>query len=128
MRPPPWQRKRKTRELHRELSGAAKKWSGYAWQSDGLLIRPIVSYRELVTEGQKLKHCVANYAKSYAQGQCKLFCIRRETAPEEPYYTLELGKDNALRQYRGYRNDAENNYQPQPSGQTLCGKVDEDRG
>ena len=96
------------------IERAAKKWSGYAWQSDGLLIRPIGSYRELVTEGQKLKHCVANYAKSYAQGQCKLFCIRRETAPEEPYYTLELGKDNALRQYRGYRNDVENNYQPQP--------------
>lgn len=95
------------------IERAAKKWSGYAWQSDGLLIRPIGSYRELVTEGQKLKHCVANYAKSYAQGQCKLFCIRRETAPEEPYYTLELGKDNALRQYRGYRNDVENNYQPQ---------------
>lgn len=96
------------------IERVAKKWSGYAWQSDGLLIRPIVSYRELVTEGQKLKHCVANYAKSYAQGQCKLFCIRREAEPEEPYYTLELGKDNALRQYRGYRNDVENNYQPQP--------------
>ena len=96
------------------IERAAKKWSGYAWQSDGLLIRPIGSYRELVTEGQKLKHCVANYAKSYAQGQCKLFCIRREAEPGEPYYTLELGKDNALRQYRGYRNDVENNYQPQP--------------
>ena len=96
------------------IERAAKKWSGYAWQSDGLLIRPIGSYRELVTEGQKLKHCVANYATAYAEGRSKLFCIRREAAPEEPYYTLELGKDNALRQYRGYRNDAENNYQPQP--------------
>ena len=78
------------------------------------MIRPIGSYRELVTEGQKLKHCVANYATAYAEGRSKLFCIRRETAPEEPYYTLELGKENSLRQYRGYRNDVENNYQPQP--------------
>lgn len=95
------------------IEQAAQKWSGYAWQSDGLLIRPIRSYRELVTEGQKLKHCVANYAKSYADGSCKLFCIRKQSEPDTPYYTLELGKEDRLVQYRGYRNDAENNYQPQ---------------
>ena len=33
------------------IEQAAQKWNGYAWQSDGLLIRPIRSYRELVTEG-----------------------------------------------------------------------------
>lgn len=95
------------------IEQAAQKWSGYAWQSDGLLIRPIRSYRELVTEGQKLKHCVANYAKSYADGSCKLFCIRKQSEPDTPYYTLELGKEDRLVQYRGYRNDVENNYQPQ---------------
>lgn len=95
------------------IEQAAQKWNGYAWQSDGLLIRPIRSYRELVTEGQKLKHCVANYAKSYADGSCKLFCIRKQSEPDTPYYTLELGKEDRLVQYRGYRNDAENNYQPQ---------------
>lgn len=96
-----------------KIEQVAQKWSGYAWQSDGLLIRPIRSYRELVTEGQKLKHCVANYAKSYADGSCKLFCIRKQSEPDTPYYTLELGKEDRLVQYRGYRNDAENNYQPQ---------------
>lgn len=95
------------------IEQAAQKWNGYAWQSDGLLIRPIRSYRELVTEGQKLKHCVASYAKSYAEGSCKLFCIRRQSDPDTPYYTLELGKEDNLVQYRGYRNDAENKYQPQ---------------
>lgn len=95
------------------IEQAAQKWNGYAWQSYGLLIRPIRSYRELVTEGQKLKHCVANYAKSYADGSCKLFCIRKQSEPDTPYYTLELGKEDRLVQYRGYRNDAENNYQPQ---------------
>lgn len=96
-----------------KIEQVAQKWSGYAWRSDGLLIRPIRSYRELVTEGQKLKHCVANYAKSYADGSCKLFCIRKQSEPDTPYYTLELGKEDWLVQYRGYRNDAENNYQPQ---------------
>lgn len=106
-------KKKENRRTAQRIEQAAQKWNGYAWQSDGLLIRPIRSYRELVTEGQKLKHCVANYAKSYADGSCKLFCIRKQSEPDIPYYTLELGKEDRLVQYRGYRNDAENNYQPQ---------------
>lgn len=92
---------------------AAKKWEKYAWKKDGLLIRPISSMKELVTEGSRLKHCVANYAQSYAAGSCKLFCIRKQSEPDTPYYTLELGKDDRLVQYRGYRNDLENGYKPQ---------------
>lgn len=106
-------KEKENRRTAQRIEQAAQKWNGYAWQSDGLLIRPIRSYRELVTEGQKLKHCVANYAKSYADGSCKLFCIRKQSEPDIPYYTLELGKEDRLVQYRGYRNDAENNYQPQ---------------
>ncbi len=106
-------KEKENRRTAQRIEQAAQKWNGYAWQSDGLLIRPIRSYRELVTEGQKLKHCVANYAKSYADGSCKLFCIRKQSEPDTPYYTLELGKEDRLVQYRGYRNDAENNYQPQ---------------
>ena len=106
-------KEKENRRTAQRIEQAAQKWNGYAWQSDGLLIRPIRSYRELVTEGQKLKHCVANYAKSYADGSCKLFCIRKQFEPDTPYYTLELGKEDRLVQYRGYRNDAENNYQPQ---------------
>ena len=92
---------------------AAKALKEYEWEKDGLFIRPIGSLKELVEEGGKLKHCVASYAKSYAEGSCKLFCIRRQSDPDTPYYTLELGKEDNLVQYRGYRNDAENKYQPQ---------------
>ena len=104
------------KEQEKTVSGilqAAKALKEYEWEKDGLFIRPIGSLKELVEEGSKLKHCVASYAKSYAEGSCKLFCIRRQSDPDTPYYTLELGKEDNLVQYRGYRNDAENKYQPQ---------------
>lgn len=104
------------KEQEKTVSGilqAAKALKEYEWEKDGLFIRPIGSLKELVEEGGKLKHCVASYAKSYAEGSCKLFCIRRQSDPDTPYYTLELGKEDNLVQYRGYRNDAENKYQPQ---------------
>lgn len=104
------------KEQEKTVSGilqAAKALKEYEWEKDGLFIRPIGSLKELVEEGSKLKHCVASYAKSYAEGSCKLFCIRRQSDPGTPYYTLELGKEDNLVQYRGYRNDAENKYQPQ---------------
>lgn len=104
------------KEQEKTVSGilqAAKALKEYEWEKDGLFIRPIGSLKELVEEGSKLKHCVASHAKSYAEGSCKLFCIRRQSDPDTPYYTLELGKEDNLVQYRGYRNDAENKYQPQ---------------
>ena len=88
----------------------AKKAQKYAWEQDGFLIRPIATLKELVAEGTKLKHCVAGYASSYAEGRCKLFCIRKKSEPDTPYYTLELGKNDRLVQCRGYRNDIENGY------------------
>lgn len=91
----------------------AKKAQKYAWEQDGFLIRPIATLKELVAEGTKLKHCVAGYASSYAEGRCKLFCIRKKSEPDTPYYTLELGKNDRLVQCRGYRNDIENGYKMQ---------------
>ena len=43
----------------------------------------------------------------------KLFCIRKKSEPDTPYYTLELGKNDRLVQCRGYRNDIENGYKMQ---------------
>lgn len=51
--------------------------------------------------------------KTYAEGRCKLFCIRKKSEPDTPYYTLELGKNDRLVQCRGYRNDIENGYKMQ---------------
>ncbi|MBS6229408.1 MAG: PcfJ domain-containing protein [Clostridium sp.] len=106
--------KEKEQEITREgIQKRAKEAQKYAWEQDGFLIRPIATLKELVAEGTKLKHCVAGYASSYAEGRCKLFCIRKKSAPDTPYYTLELGRNDKLIQCRGYRNDVENGYKMQ---------------
>lgn len=77
----------------------------YAFQADGLLIRPAASQRELTDEGNRLSHCVSGYGKDHAEGRTAIFFIRRKARPGEPYYTLELDEGKLeVRQNRGKRN------------------------
>lgn len=81
--------------------------SAYAWERDGILIRPVRDEAELRREGAGLKHCVATYAGSHARGETAIFLIRRKKEPEKPWYTLELDeKKPAVRQNRGKCNCA----------------------
>lgn len=83
-----------------------EKMKVFEWHSDGLLIRPCKDQDELNNEGKTLHHCVARYADSHSTGECCIFFIRRESQPDEPYYTLEL-KDGKIVQNRGLNNCGE---------------------
>lgn len=79
----------------------------YTFATDGLLIRPAASQRELTEEGDALHHCVSTYGKGHATGKTAIFFIRKASRPREPYYTLELNEKNlTVRQNRGLRNCA----------------------
>ena len=79
----------------------------YAFISNGLLIRPAASQRELTEEGDALHHCVGTYGKHHAKGETAIFFIRRTARPREPYFTLELDEKKLIvRQNRGNRNCA----------------------
>ena len=79
----------------------------WAFEADGLLIRPARSQRELTDEGNQLSHCVSTYGKDHATGKSAIFFIRRKRAPGKSYYTLELDeKTLTVRQNRGLRNCA----------------------
>lgn len=87
-------------------------WDAYAdalkdlVYSDGVLtIRPVVSRAELIDEGAKLEHCVANYATRILSGETWIFLIRRTDEPDKPYYTLNLSPECKLIQCHGYKND-----------------------
>lgn len=76
-----------------------------SFAADGLLIRPVHDPEELYQEGAKLHHCVYSYASRHAEGKTAIFLIRREDAPDEPFFTLELDEMNlSVRQNRGLRN------------------------
>lgn len=71
----------------------------------GLMIRPCANEEELILEGKLLHHCVATYAKSYAEGRTAILFIRRTSEPDKPFFTLEFDeKAKKVRQNRGLRN------------------------
>lgn len=77
----------------------------FAWERDGILIRPCASQTELRHEGKCLSHCVASYAQDHALGKTAILFIRRASEPDKPWYTLELDeKTLSVRQNRGKRN------------------------
>lgn len=82
-----------------------EKMRSYAWESDGMIIRPCENENELIAEGKALMHCVSTYAQKIADGKTAIFFIRKQNAPVEPWYTLELDeKDLMVRQNRGKQN------------------------
>jgi len=82
-----------------------KRLSRYSFASDGILIRPCKTQKELTEEGAALIHCVGGYAKDVAQGNTAIFFIRRAEHPDEPWYTLELDeKKMRVVQNRGKKN------------------------
>lgn len=77
----------------------------YSFSDDGLFIRPAKGAGELIKEGASLNHCVATYSDKYLNGQTIILFIRREAAPDESYYTMELSpQSETVIQCRGLRN------------------------
>lgn len=70
---------------------------------DGIVIRPMASGTELFEEGVALEHCVASYARRYAEGESLIFCARLACAPEIPLVTFEV-RGGKVEQVRGHNN------------------------
>lgn len=102
----------KTEKQRREAEARAGKFterfermSRYAWEHDGILIRPAASEQELRKEGSALHHCVATYAKRHAAGELTIFFIRRVEEPDKPWFTLNFNeKFLSVTENRGLHN------------------------
>ena len=77
----------------------------YQFKSDGLIVLPPRSAREIVVEGQKLHHCVGGYAQSMAEKRTIILFIRQEVKQNKPFFTVEVQGDK-IRQVRGSNNRA----------------------
>lgn len=89
--------KHKANEAKRaEFHKRAEKLEKWRYEADGLLIRPAEDADELIAEGDSLHHCVGGYADRMADGETAIFFVRQLDAPDEPYYTLELGNQSVV--------------------------------
>lgn len=106
------QEKQRAEEQKKEMAERAEKFQERAaalerlsYALDGLLIRPCASEVELRAEGRALHHCVATYAANHASGATAILFIRRASAPDEPFFTLEFDEKRLeVLQNRGLRN------------------------
>lgn len=77
----------------------------YAFEADGIFIRPCETEEELIREGKALHHCVASYAARHAKGDLTIFFIRLNAAPDESWYTLNFDEKRlSVTENRGLRN------------------------
>lgn len=81
-------------KIHKRVRLLNKK---YIFESGKWLIRPAVSAKELIAEGEKLHHCVGTYTERYANGKTNILFVRKKSAPNVPYVTVEV-RDNQIRQ------------------------------
>ena len=75
-----------------------------AFIKNGLLIRRAESESELRAEGQSLGHCVGSYGYKTASKISVILFIRRASAPEKSYYTMEFSAKREVLQCRGNGN------------------------
>ncbi len=69
---------------------------------DGLFIKLPDNSDEIKKEGEILHHCVGGYVDMVAKGETIILFIRKESNPDEPFYTMEW-KGKVI-QCRGSRN------------------------
>ena len=94
-------------ELREKFQKRYMRMSRYAWEHDGILIRPAASDEELAVEGITLHHCVHSYSKRHAAGDLTIFFIRRASEPDKPWFTLNFNeKSLSVTENRGLRNCA----------------------
>lgn len=96
----------KKNAIHKiEFDKQYKRLSIYAWECDGITIRPAKSAYELKSEGKQLRHCVYSYCDKYVKGTDLIFFIRRAETPDQSWYTLDLDeKRMSIQMNLGYKN------------------------
>ncbi|MBQ9643910.1 MAG: PcfJ domain-containing protein [Lachnospiraceae bacterium] len=58
----------------------------------------------IVDEGKALHHCVGGYAARHVTGALHILFIRRDSARDKPYFTMEVSTEGVVIQVRGLRN------------------------
>jgi hypothetical protein len=73
-----------------------------------LIMKPPESSEDIILEGSILHHCVGGYVERHAEGKTNILFIRKKTAPDTPFFTVEVSNELRIIQCHGYRNEAEN--------------------
>ena len=59
---------------------------------------------DLVKEGRSLSHCVGSYVTSVSEGREYILFLRKKSAIDMPYFTVDVTPEGRVRQIHGYGN------------------------
>lgn len=100
-------KKKQIAERKPDFVRLAALYAPFSFANGSLSIRIAASEEELIAEGKALCHCVATYAGSHAKGGSCIFFIRKTSAPDDSFFTLELDMQTlSVLQNRGKQNCA----------------------
>lgn len=91
------EQKRKFHALYRRIS------KSLCFEKDGLVIAFPKSPKDIVSEGNALRHCVGGYVSRVANGRCIILFLRYAGKTKESFYTIEV-RDGEVAQVRGLQN------------------------
>lgn len=67
--------------------------SRYGFKKSGFMIVPPRTSKEIVEEGQTLRHCVGTYVKKVALDKTTILFLRKVKEPKKPFCTIEIVGD-----------------------------------
>lgn len=76
----------------------------YEYAAGDYLIRVPKDFMEITAEGMALHHCVGNterYFERIVSRETYICFLRKQSAPETPFYTIEVEPGGTIRQHRG---------------------------
>jgi hypothetical protein len=76
----------------------------YEYEDDAYLIRLPKDCREIVNEGAKQHICIGGYTSRHSVGNTNLFFLRKKSAPEVPFYAIEMNNNKHIVQIHGFGN------------------------
>ena len=97
-------REEHNKELEKKMAKIDEERAKLNYEEDNFLIRIPTKLSEIVNEGSALHHCVGGYTDSHARGTTTILFLRRKSAPDSSFYTIELRNDNTIQQIHGFGN------------------------
>lgn len=76
----------------------------YEYEDDAFIIRLPKTASEIAAEGSTQHICIGGYVSRHSMGDTNLFFLRRKSAPDTPFYAIEMNNSNSIVQIHGFGN------------------------
>lgn len=77
----------------------ARQEKAWRFEYDNHIVLIPTSAHDIITEGEKMHHCVGSYVDRVLENSTYICFVRRKDSPDTPYITCQVDLDGNIRQY-----------------------------